>query len=276
MDISVLILTLNEEINLYDCLKSVSWCDDIVVYDSFSTDQTVEIARNAGARVFQRRFDNYAAQRNAALNDVDYRHDWILMLDADERLTEQLKSEIWETLIKDNSNITLYRIRRKDFFLGKWLKRSSGYPTWFGRLFRKGAVKVEREVNEDYHTEGKIGYLYKHLIHYPFNKGMAFWFEKHNRYSSMEAEAFIKEVSCSLKLKSVFASDPTTRRKCHKQLAYRLPCRPFIVFSYLYLFKLGFCDGYPGFIYCYLRAMYEVMINLKVKELRRKEQEFLV
>jgi glycosyltransferase involved in cell wall biosynthesis len=272
MSVSVLILTLNEEINLPDCLESVSWSDDVVVFDSFSSDRTVEIAEQFGARVVQREFDNYAAQRNAAFNDVEYKNPWILMIDADERPTDELTREIKEICSEADSKTTLYRVRRKDKFFGKWLKRSSGYPTWFGRLFKAGTVRVEREINEEYHTDGEIGHLEEHLIHHPFNKGIAFWVERHNRYSSMEAAALIEEVRGRLRFRDLFSGDPTVRRKYLKQLAFRMPCRPLLVFCYLYFARFGFLDGMAGLTYCRLRAMYEYMIDLKVKELRRRDK----
>lgn len=270
--ISGLILTLNEEINLPSCLESVKWCDDIVVYDSNSTDRTVEIARKAGARVFQRRFDNHANQRNAALTQVEYKYPWVLMVDADEHWPKEIYNEIKDAINKDNGETTLYRIRRKDMFFGRWLRRSSGYPTWSGRLVYLGRVSVNREINEEYHTSGKIGYLQSHFIHYPFNKGVSHWFERHNRYSSMEAEALIQETQVPLELRKIFSSDPIIRRKILKQLAYRMPGRPFLVFCYLYLFRLGILDGRAGLTYCILRSIYEYMIDIKVKELRRREE----
>lgn len=276
MSISVLILTLNEEVNLPGCLESVSWSDDIVVFDSYSTDRTVEIAKAGGARVLQRKFDNYAAQRNAALNNVEYKHPWILMVDADEQPTKELIKEIQKIAETTEQDTTLYRVRRKDMFFGKWLRRSSGYPTWFGRLFKDGTVRVEREINEEYHTDGEIGHLQEHLVHYPFNKGIAFWLERHNRYSSMEAEALIREMQGKPNLLNLLSTDPTLRRKCLKQFAYRIPFRPFLVFCYLYVFRLGFLDGIPGLTYCRLRSMYEYMIDLKVKELRRREKGLAV
>lgn len=272
MCVSVSILCMNEEVNLADCLKSVSWSDDVVVFDSFSSDKTVEIAETAGARVFSREFDNYAAQRNAALNSVQYKHPWVLMLDADERVSKGLREEIAKLMSNGSDKKTaLYRMRRKDIFLGKWLRRSSGYPVWFGRLIRVGNVRVVREVNEEYHTNGEIGHLSSHLIHYPFNKGIAFWLERHNRYSSMEANALVKETESKLKLRDALSSDPTVRRKLLKQVAFRIPCRPFVVFCYLYFFRLGFLDGAAGFTYCRLKAIYEYMIDLKVNELRHRE-----
>jgi len=271
MSVSVLILTLNEEINLSGCLESVSWADDIVVFDSFSTDRTCEIAEKAGARVIQRKFDNYANQRNAALTEVKYKYPWVLMVDADERWPKEIYDEIVQVLANPG-NVSIYHFLRKDMFMRKWLRRSTGYPTWAGRLVKLGSISVEREINEEYHTDGEKGYLKSHFIHYPFNKGIAFWLERHNRYSSMEAEAVAKEMGTKLSWSCFFSTDPTKRRKFLKQLAFKMPFRPFLVFCYLYLFRLGFLDGIAGYTYCRLRAMYEYMIDLKVEELRRREK----
>jgi glycosyltransferase involved in cell wall biosynthesis len=272
VNVSVLILTFNEEANLPDCLVSVAWSDDIVVFDSFSSDRTIEIAQASGARVVQRLFDNYAAQRNAALNEVSYRHPWVLMLDADERATPALSREIETVLAKASEDMDLFRVRRQDFLLGHWFKRSSGYPTWFGRLIRVGHVEVKREINEEYHTNGKVGFLSEHLVHYPFNKGIAHWYERHNRYSSMEAGALAEEIQGYWSWRRLIVRGPVTRRKALKQLAYRLPGRPLLVFFYLYFIRLGFLDGRTGIIYCTLRALYELMIDLKALEIHRRKR----
>ena len=267
MNISVLILTYNEAINLPDCLGSLEFSDDVVVLDSGSTDATVQLAEVAGATVLQRPFDNYAAQRNFGLAH-DFKHDWILMLDADERLPKDFIEEICAvTDCKENPN-TLYRMRRKDIFMGRWLKRSSGYPTWFGRLFRKGMVRVEREINEEYYTNGEIGLLNGHLIHYPFNKGISYWLERHNRYSSMEAVKLSEERDAPVRWSNFLSSDPMLKRKAFKALAYRMPFRPLLTFCFLYFFKLGFLDGKAGFHFSIMRSIYEYMVSLKMRERR--------
>jgi len=268
MTISVVILTLNEEVNLRDCLESVAWSDDIVVFDSYSTDKTLEIAEQLGARVFQREFDNYALQRSAALNDVEYKHEWLLMVDADERWPEELLLEMQEAT-QTKPEVTLYHLRRKDMFMGHWLKHSSGYPTWFGRLMKIGNVSIEREINEEYHTGGEKGYLQGHFIHYPFNKGIHYWFERHNKYSSMEAKKLLQEHQQSLRWRDIFSHDPTLRRKFLKQFVYRLPFRPVIVFGGLFFVRGGVLDGIAGFHYSLMRAFYEYMISLKMRELKR-------
>jgi glycosyltransferase involved in cell wall biosynthesis len=273
---SILILTLNEEANLPGCLASIRQCDDIVVLDSCSTDQTEQIAKDAGVRFFRRPFDNYGSQRNFGLNEIEYKNPWVLMVDADEKVPPELFDEI-NTIIKNGEqNISLYRMKRKDFFLGGWIKHSSGYPTWFGRLVKVGEVKVERAINEEYVTEGKVGLLKNHLHHYPFNKGFAAWLEKHNRYSSMEAQLIVQGGLEWPSLADFFHKDPAIKRKAVKSIVYRMPGRPLLMFLVLYIFRMGFLDGKAGFTFCLLRFFYEFMINCKVKELcLRKEGKAL-
>ncbi|MCK4870198.1 MAG: glycosyltransferase family 2 protein, partial [Gammaproteobacteria bacterium] len=182
MPVSVLVLTFNEDKNIANCLRSiVNWSDDVVVLDSFSTDHTRDIVlSHPGVRFLERAFDGYAKQRNYALQEIEYKHPWLLMIDADEQLTPELAKEITEAMSSVDSGTALFRMRRKDYFMGKWLRHSSGYPTWFGRLMRIGSVWIDREINEEYHTSDKIVELDGHLLHYPFNKGIKDWIEKHN------------------------------------------------------------------------------------------------
>jgi glycosyltransferase involved in cell wall biosynthesis len=268
--ISVLILTLNEEVNLAECVDSCSWCDDIIVFDSFSGDRTPEIAAAKHARFIQRRFDNYAAQRNAALTEVQFKHPWVLMVDADERIPPDLALEMERAVAQADAETVLFRMRRKDFFLGRWLRRSSGYPTWFGRLMRVGRVRVARDINEEYIPDGKAAHLQGHLLHYPFSKGIAYWYERHNVYSTMEAMAKISHADSTPAPASLWSADPIERRRALKRLGYRLPMRPAIVFLYLYVLRLGFLDGRAGLAFSRMRASYELLIDLKVLEAKRK------
>ena len=274
--VSVLILTLNEESNIAECIESCAWSDDIVVFDSMSEDGTGDIARKKGARVLQRRFDNYAAQRNAALTTVAYEHPWVLMVDADERVPHDLAAEIQSTVAAAGEHVAMYRMRRKDHFLGKWLRRSSGYPSWFGRLVRIGRIRVEREVNEEYIADGKVEHLESHLHHFPFNRGIAYWVERHNRYSTMEAASKLGMHGQRIVLRALFNGDPIDRRRTLKQLLYHVPFRPQIVFVYLYIFRLGILDGRAGFHFSRMRATYEMLIDLKVVESQRRQQGFRV
>jgi glycosyltransferase involved in cell wall biosynthesis len=273
---SVIILTLNEQDNLDNCLSALQNCNDIVILDSFSTDRTEEISRAYGARFFQRRFDNYAAQRNYGLNEITYKHGWLLMVDADEVVPPELIAEMQRVVENKGDDNTIFRMRRKDHFLGQWIKRSSGYPTWFGRLLKIGFVRVERAINEEYVTDGEVGYLENHLYHYPFNKGFSSWLEKHNRYSTMEAELIVSGGLASPVFKDLFAKDPTERRKAVKAIAYRIPGRPLLMFIGLYFLRGGFLDGRAGLTFCILRSFYEFLISCKVRELRLRAQSLLL
>jgi glycosyltransferase involved in cell wall biosynthesis len=276
MSISVLILTLNEELNIEACLESVAWCDDVVVLDSFSSDRTVDMARARGARVEQRRFDNYAAQRNFGLNDIRYDNGWVLMLDADERVTPELREEMRTAVAAAQPEAGLFLMRRRDHLFGRWIRRSSGYPTWFGRLVRVGRVRVERPINEEYHTDGTVGRLQQHLDHYPFNKGFGEWVDKHDRYSTMEANLRLQQRGERVPLGALFSADALRRRKAQKTLAYALPGRPLLMFLALYLLRGGFLEGRAGYTFCRLRAWYEFMIDLKYRELLRRERDLPV
>ena len=270
MPFSLLILTHNEEVSLPGCLMSVAWADDIVVFDSYSTDRTVAIARAAGARVLQRHFDDYASQRNAALS-ATFKYPWVYMIDADERIPEDLHRELEERTTHAPPDVNVFMLRRKDMLWGRWIRRSSFYPTWSPRLVRVGAVSFVRAVNEELHWNGRPGRLDGHFIHLPFEKGLAFWVERHNRYSAMEARVIIQEEKTPLRWATLFSVDPVVRRRGCKQIVYRLSGRPLVVFLYLYVFRMGFLDGAPGLLYARLRSLYEYMIDVKVKELKRKQ-----
>jgi hypothetical protein len=160
----------------------------------------------------------------------------------------------------------------QDFYLGKWLRRSSGYPTWFGRLVRPHQVRVEREFNEEFLTEGTALHLREHLHHFPFNKGIAYWIERHNRYSNMEAAIVENIRDEALRPADLLSADPTVRRRALKRIAYRLPMRPWMVFFYLYIVRLGILDGRGGLEFSRMRATYEMLIDLKLMELERRKR----
>src|SRR5258707_917139 len=190
--ISALILTFDEEVNIADCIASLPWRSDVHVLDSGSRDRTQEVARALGAKVTERSFTNYADQRNFGLA-LPFAHEWIVMIDADERVTPELWREIEQRIAGADYDTGMFRVRRKDMFMGRWLRRSSGYPSWFPRVIRRGRVRVEREINELFACDGRAGELTEHLIHYPFNKGIDWWFERHGRYSRSEERRVGKE-----------------------------------------------------------------------------------
>jgi glycosyltransferase involved in cell wall biosynthesis len=267
---SIAILTRNEERALAGCLESVSWAEDVAVFDSMSDDGTRDVAKAFGRPFYEHPFRDYAAQRMTCLATVPFRNDWVFFLDADERFTPELRDEIQRSLAAAPPDLALMRVRRKDFFMGRWIRRTSGYPTWFGRLVRRGRVTVSRPINERYEADGTVGLLMEHVIHYPFINGIERWIERHNRYSSMEAAQLEQERGVGPAWRDFFAADPERRRRALKTLAYRLPARPLVAFLYLYVFRLGFLEGRAGLEYARLRATYERMIDVKRLELRRR------
>lgn len=269
LNYSVLILTLNEEVNIENCIKSIAQCDDIVILDSYSKDATEEIAKQNGARVYKREFDNYASQRNYGINDIEYKHKWLLMLDADEEVTQELLVEMYDVINNADENMAMFRFRRKDYYMGSWVKHSSGYPTWFGRLFKIGKVNVQRAINEEYHADGLIGDLKHHINHYPFNNGLSAWVEKHNRYSTMEAQHALDGEVEHCPLTYLFSMDPVKRRKLQKQIIYSLPFRPLVVFILFYVLRGGFLDGMAGLRISLLKSFYELLIVYKIDESKR-------
>ena len=274
MNISVLILTFNEELNLPTCLKSVTWSDDVVVFDSFSTDRTVELARAAGARVLQRRFDDYGSQREAARVQGQFKYPWLLVLDADEEPDSELVTEIQAIAAAEGSH-DAYRMRRKDYFLGKWIKHSTLYPTWFVRFLRHERIRYEsRSVHEYPSVEGTVGQFNGHLLHHSFNKGLADWWVKHVRYSFLEARESLKTLrSEPVDWAGLFSlRDPVRRRRALKGLSTRLPLRPTLRFLYMYVLRLGFLDGWAGLTYCRMISIYEYLIVLHMTEIERRKK----
>ena len=272
MSLSILILTLNEEVNLPACLASVKWCDDIVVLDSYSSDRTTLIAGALGARVVQRKFDNWAAHQNWAMEHIPFRHEWVFYLDADERMTADLREEILAIARASQTETVAYYCGRQNYFMGRWIKHAMP-PGMIMRLFRPKHVRFERLVNPTPIVDGQHGYLKNHLLHYNFSKGLTEWLGKHNQYSQLEAAEGMKLFKGTSETDaSVFCKDPARRRQALKNLSFYLPGRPFLKFLYLYVVKRGFLDGRAGLTYCALQCVYEYMIVVKMKELERKQQ----
>jgi glycosyltransferase involved in cell wall biosynthesis len=274
MNISVLIVTCNEELNLPRCLDSVKWSDDVLVVDSFSTDRTVDLAQKGGARGLQNRFVDFADQRNFGLANGNLKHDWVLHLDADEVVTPELQREL--VARASGGEKDAYRVASKMMFQGRWLKYSGLYPSYqvrFGKRDRLGFVQVGHGQRENLEP-ARVGTLQEPLLHFSFSKGIADWLERHNRYSTAEATHFLETAGAqSIDWPGIFAPDPSRRRRALKVLSGRLPCRPTMRFLYMYLFRLGFLDGRAGLTYCRLLAFYEYLTVLKIHELRRRKDE---
>lgn len=268
--ISVLILTKDEEQDLPGCLDSVAWCDDVHVFDSESTDRTLEIARARGAHVVTRRFDGYARQRNAALQ-LPYQHPWLLVLDADERPTPELSTEMQFAVEEAPEELAAFRMRRRDFLWGKWLKHAQMTP-YYVRLLRPGRVHYKRDINEIVEVEGAIAELHAPLDHLAFSKGLSHWVAKHNVYSTKEAELLASgdATEAASWRQALFAKDFHARRVAQKALFYRLPGRPVIKWIYMMFIRGAILDGRPGVTYATLQAFYEYLIETKRRELVRR------
>jgi glycosyltransferase involved in cell wall biosynthesis len=265
-NVSVLILTKNEEADLPGCLESVAWCNDVWVLDSESHDKTADVARAYGAHVHVRPFDGFASQRNFGLHQLAFKHDWLLILDADERVTKHLAAEIHSVIKTAPPEAAAGRLQRRDYFMRRWLKHAQISP-YFIRLVRQSRVRYEREVNEVMVVDGEIISLSEHLDHFPFSKGLTHWIAKHNVYSSMEAVQLRNRLSTPASLRSaLFERDFNVRRKHQKALFYRLPCRPFLKFGYMMIVRRAFLDGVPGINYTFLQCFYEYLISLKELE----------
>ena len=269
--ISILILTKNEQQDLPGCLETVSWSDDIHVYDSISDDKTVEIAEAAGATVTRRPFDNWASHQNWGLSNISFKHEWVFYIDADERMSPELRDAMLNAVKEPAKNIA-FRVQRRDFFLGTWLKHVQA-SAFYIRLFRPENIRYERLVNPITIPDGPVGEVSGYLNHYPFSKGISHWFERHNSYSTFEAKQIVNNRKNNKQfniIKAFIEKDFNERRFHQKEIFYRLPARPFIKFLILYIGKRGFFDGKAGFTYAILQSIYEYMIVLKTREITEK------
>lgn len=273
LDVSVLIFTKNEEKNIADCIRSVKWADDIYVLDSYSNDQTVNIVKECGANVVQRVFDNYSAHKDWAFKNIPFKHQFLLILDADMRVTDELEEELTRLFGGENDAVGYY-IPIKNYFNGKWLKHGGWYPNYHLKLFRRDKVHIEnRLVHEHVIANGPIGYLKNDILHLDY-RGIEHFINRHNIYSSMEAveiNRMIDNRAEDISVKPNLFSRGPARRRFVKNLAYKyLPARPLFKFIWMYILKLGFLDGVIGFHYSLLHAFYDYQISLKLKELQDK------
>jgi len=189
MPIAAIVLTLNEEENIEACLASLEWADRRVVFDSFSTDATVERARRAGAEVIQHPFENYAQQRNAALERVDA--EWILFVDADERVPPALAEEIRAVTAEEREEVAWW-IPRHNYIFGRLTLGAGWYPDYQLRLVRRGYAHWERPVHEVAVVDGPAGYLQTPLIHYNY-RDLADFIARQRRYIDVDAHALLEE-----------------------------------------------------------------------------------
>ena len=268
--ISICILTRNEEANIAACLKQFDFAGDVVVLDSNSTDQTRQIAeRFDNVRVFVREFDSEHRQRNFSLKEIPYRHPWLYICDADERIDDVLKRELSEVAARGEEDPhNGYRVRYKNMFMGRWIRYASAYPVWLVRLVRpKFAVYEQRETNVHAVVDGSVGELQGHFLHYSFSTGLFHWFSKHNFYSGREAVEGCRVLrEQRVRANDLFTADPMQRRRALKNLSFHLSPRGMWRFLYSVVWCGGWRDGMPGLLYCLMISMYEQWIEMKMGE----------
>jgi glycosyltransferase involved in cell wall biosynthesis len=275
--VSILVPALNESANILDCLRSISWADDVVVVYSGSTDGTQELARRRGARVVHFSWNGrLPKKKNWALENVTWKNEWVLILDADERITPGLASEIKEALKSPNADG--YFINRRFMFMGKWIQHCGYYPSWNLRLFRHRQGRYENlhpgdtrsgdnEVHEHLVLTGRTACLEHEITHFAY-PDIFTWLEKHNRYSNWEAEIEVQGQGSPQDYHLI--GEPLMRKRRLRAWSRRLPFRPTLRFLYSYFFKHGFLDGYEGYVFCRLLATYEMLNAFKADELRSK------
>jgi glycosyltransferase involved in cell wall biosynthesis len=280
--VTVLVPTLNEERNIAACLDHLTWADDVVVVDSNSRDRTQEIARSYGARVVPFTWNGqWPKKRNWALRNADLKHEWILIVDADEHIVPELAAEIGEA-VKSNQYVGYY-INRRFIFFGKWIRHCGYYPSWNLRLIKRGHGEYENltdvgdtgsgdnEVHEHVVADGPVGRLKHDMLHYAY-PDINTWVEKHNRYSNWEAIVQHKHARGEARTESVATNADLSRRRKLKEFSRGLPFRPTLRFLYSYIWKRGFLDGYAGLLFCRLIAFYEFLSVAKYYELVQKEK----
>lgn len=239
--IASVVITKNEKKDIKSCLKSIDWCDEVIVIDDNSTDGTPTIAKSLGAYVYSRSSgENFAAQRNFALKKV--KSEWVLFVDADERVSKKLQAEI-QNAIKRKKDVAGYKIKRQDIFLGKKLRFGEAAGVELLRLGRKNRGAWKRPVHEVWELDGKIDRLKHNLIHYP-HQTIADFLSKINYYTEIESE-YRKNRGLGSNMFELFLY-PTAK------------------FVKNYILLLGFLDGFPGFVMAFMMSIHSLCVRVKI------------
>jgi len=222
--ISAIIPTLNEEIHIADAIKSVCFADEIIVIDSFSSDRTIEIAEKMNVKIIKRTFDDFSSQKNFAIAQAA--HDWIYVLDADERVTEELRAEIL-VAVKDPKDFVGFYVRRTFYFCGKKVNYSGFQRDKVMRLFLKEHCKYVGLVHEKIVTKGEIGFFKNKIDHFSY-RNYDHYISKMNHYAAIRAEEL--------------------HRQGKNVTVYHVMVKPAARFFIHYIIRLGFLDGFTGFL----------------------------
>ena len=250
LPLSVAIITKDEEESLPACLQSVSFADDVVVVDSGSTDKTVEIAKRLGARVFIEEWKGYGPQKNMAV--ARCLHEWVLILDADERLSSGAKETIEKAISGNNAGADAYSLQRKNFLNGRWIKRLGWWPDELVRLVRKDKGSFASLVHEKWTAQGGVSRLNAAIEHHPFT-GYEEMLKKLNEYSGLAATELFRSG------KRASSLTPFTHGA--------------VSFAKMYFLKLGFLEGFDGFIIAATNAGGSFFKYAKLKELQDRDEK---
>lgn len=279
--LTVFIPARNEEANIAEAIRSVSFADEVVVVDSHSCDRTGEIAATLGAQVVQfEHADRGPKKKNWALQNIGARNEWILILDADERVTPHLRAEIEQAIRARGTNG--YYVDRELVFMGRSLRCFR--PNWNLRLVRRGRGRYEdlglfdlpntgdNEIHEHLVVDGHVGFLCEPLLHDDY-RGITQWLDRHNRYATWEAHLYqrFRAEPIGVGPLAFLRLDPVKRKRVLRRIWCRLPGRPLLRFLVWYVLRRGFLDGRAGFVFCILMGFYEFTIGAKLLELRRGE-----
>lgn len=281
-NLSVVILTLNEGNNLPDCIASLAGLNfDLFIVDSGSTDDTVAVAQAAGATILAHPFDDYSKQRNWALTHIPFRTEWILNLDADERLTPALAQEISSTLSNEAAlsahNVNGFMLRRRTVFRGTWIRHGDHYPNYQLRLFRRGRGLCEdRLYDQHFVVDGRVESLRNDYIDVAADN-ISSWSQRHFRWAAAEAREQMRARTAAMNHVSAHLfQGPIARRRWLREKVYgRTPLfvRPVLYFVYRYFFRLGFLDGVDGFVFhCLQGFWYRFLIDAMLWEMRTKPE----
>lgn len=280
--VTAIILTFNEERNIRDCLDSIiELTDQIIVVDSYSTDDTLNILKEYSVEVFQNKFINYSEQRNWAFENLPVRNEWILNLDADHRFTPELSEEL---LIKFQIGITPdingLLASRRTMFMDKWIKYGGHYPTYHAIIFKKGFGKCEERLyDQHFKVEGKVEKLKGDVIDL-ITESLTTFTTRHNKWSDLESfEQFQGSLIHNKKIiEGKLKGNPIQQRRFLKNLydSFPLFVRPFLYFFVRYFIRLGFLDGRRGLIFHFLQCFwFRFLIDAKIYELRKYANENL-
>lgn len=271
VDLTIIILTKNEEKNLEKCIRSFhNIAKRLVIVDSYSTDGTVELAKKLGAEVYEHPFENHAEQFNWAIQNIGVSTEWVMKVDADEELTLKLVLEIQEKLDKLPIHVNGVILRRRVYFMGRWLKHGGRYPQLLLRIFRVGHGMSEMKLMDEHLiiTDGDT-VTFENDFSDVNNKSLEWWIGKHNWYSNKE----VLDRQLKTKEKSVEDTDTSFQAKLIRSLKdygyYSFPkfLRAHLYFIFRYYIQLGFLDGTEGKIYTFLQAYwYRFLVDAKLYE----------